>query len=521
MRVACLLIPDLPLQAELRAHPELAREPVVVVSGPDARAEVVAVSPRAAAAGVRPQSSLVQARAACGGLRVRVASPDLERAARETLRDVALSFSPRVEPVPRAGGAWAAEAAVLLDAVGVRSLFRSEAGYAGALATRSRALGLPGCVAVASSRGVAHLAARCLARRCGSEGDETDTHVLDPGDEAAFLAPLPLDLLDPDDDLAQRLTRFGIRTIRDLERLPRRALAERLGPGALPLADRARGRADETPIARPPSAPLEEAGDLEYAVDRIEPLLFALRGPLSRLLLRLEARQLGCGPLDLELGLASGERDARRIGVASPTRDARVLLRLISLSLESRPPGAPVERVALRTEGRATRSDQLDLFRPRGPAPAELSRTLAELEAVCGPGHVGTPRVADDHRPDAWSLTRFEPSRGTSPREPPHPGLDPTPNRPSPAPVLAVRALRPPVSAQVRLNRGQPSWLQSSVARGVVVRAAGPWRTSGRWWSQAERFAFDTFDVWLECGTLLRLRHDLLRKVWQIDAIYD
>ena len=45
MRTACLLVPDLPLAAELRAHPALAGHPLAVAAGPEPRAELVAVSP--------------------------------------------------------------------------------------------------------------------------------------------------------------------------------------------------------------------------------------------------------------------------------------------------------------------------------------------------------------------------------------------------------------------------------------------------------------------------------------------
>ena len=75
MRVGCLLVPDLPLRAEYRAHPELAGRALVVASGADARAEVVAVSPEALAAGVRPGGTVTHARAVCAELLVRVASP--------------------------------------------------------------------------------------------------------------------------------------------------------------------------------------------------------------------------------------------------------------------------------------------------------------------------------------------------------------------------------------------------------------------------------------------------------------
>jgi hypothetical protein len=54
-----------------------------------------------------------------------------------------------------------------------------------------------------------------------------------------------------------------------------------------------------------------------------------------------------------------------------------------------------------------------------------------------------------------------------------------------------------------------------------VIQVAGPWRTTGGWWSREDHFAFDSFDVQTADGTIARLRFDHLRKHWQIDAVYD
>jgi hypothetical protein len=54
-----------------------------------------------------------------------------------------------------------------------------------------------------------------------------------------------------------------------------------------------------------------------------------------------------------------------------------------------------------------------------------------------------------------------------------------------------------------------------------VTDAAGPWRTTGAWWSEEERFAFDHFDVWTSDGTVCRLRLDRVERRWEIDAVYD
>jgi protein ImuB len=502
VRTACLRVPELPLAAELRAHPELAERPFAIASGPGPRAELVAVSAEAVRRGVRRLTSVAHARAICGDLRVRVASPALEQAARAALLDAALSFSPRAALAPPAPGAYAAEAAAYLDASGIRS----ERGWATALVVRAERLGLPAAVAVASSRSVAHIAARRL-----SSGDSL---VLPPGSETTFLAPLPIDLLDPDDTLAEALTRFGERTVRDLLKLPRRGLAARLGPSVLQLIARVRGEETEVPLSVPTAGRLAEAIDLEFPIDRLEPLVFALQGLLSRLRDRLEARRLACSDLFLTLDLEGGERDARRIGVAAPTLDLRVLVRQTRHVLEAHPPAAPVVGAALESEGRPARTDQLDLFRPSGPHPAVLGRTLAELESLCGSGRIGAPRVADDHRPDAFGLHPFQSDRAAAQR----PIADPAEPLRTP---LAVRALRPPVPANVSVIRGRPERIWSAVANGEVLRLAGPWRTTGGWWSREQRFAYDSFDVQTGDGVVARLRFDHIRKVWHIDAVYD
>jgi len=505
-RIACLLIPDLPLRAEIRAQPELASAPLAVASGAGARADVIAASPAARAAGVQIAHSIAQARVACPELRVRIASPALEQAARAALLDTALSVSPRAEIAPRTPGLFFAEGKVFLDASGIQGLFHSERGFASALLARAEAQGLPGLVAIASSRSVALLAAR--HRMSGGP----PLHCLAPEEERDFLAPLALDLFDPDDRLAQALTRLGIHTVRDLLRLPRRGLAQRLGPGVLALLARARGEEANPALPEPTSTRIEEAIDLESPIDHLEPLGFVLRGLISRFCERLALRGLACDSLDLRLGLEGGGQDARRIGFAAPTLDPRVLFRLTTLALAEHSPHAPIEYVALGSEGVPSQTDQLDLFLPRGPDPAALGRTLSELESLCGEGQVGAPQVLDHHDPLGFGLGPFAPPNRESLQ---------LPARMPPPALPALRALRPPLRAEVRVHGGKPAFIRSAVTRGDVIKVAGPWRTTGYWWSEEERFALDHFDIQVSDGSVVRLGFDWLKRSWQIDGIYD
>jgi protein ImuB len=525
MRIACLLVPDLPLHAELRASPELKGLPLVITNGHGFRAETLAVSHEAFAQGVRPGQTLPQARAVCPEIEARIASPILERAAREAMLDVALSLAPRAELAERASGLFLSEGAVYVDAGGIEALHTSESAFASVLHARAERAGIRGVVALASSRGIARLTARHLAHLPASPSDSSSdsspgeapsetTRILSPEEESAFLSPLPIDLLDPDDRTAQALTRFGIHCIRDLLRLSRRDLAARLGPGLLALVARARGEESEPPLSEPRATSLEEGIDLEAPIESLEPLAFVFRGLVSRLTERLTLRSLGCVELCLALQLANGARESRRIGVASPCQDERVLLRLLRLALESKPPVAAIERVTLTSLGVPLRREQLDFFLPRGPSPTELDQTLAELAAICGTERVGTPLVVDDHRPDAFALKPFSKTKLRSKN-------DVRANRPQRKPRLTLRALRPPLRAEVRIEQGSPVFLRSAVSQGEILSSAGPWRTTGYWWEKSTHFAVDHYDVQMSDGSVLRLCFDWKTKRWQVDGLYD
>ena len=539
MRVACLLVPDLPLHAELRASPELQGLPLVITNGPGARAEILSASHEAFSQGVRIGQTLPQARTVCPRIEVRIASPVLMKAAREAMLDVALSMAPRAELAEPSSGLFLSEGAIYVDAGGTQALHGSESTFASMLHARAERAGIRGVVAVASSRSTARLVARHLAHISHSPvasvhasirtsapfhtsapapKDDAPTEILSPEAELAFLAPLPIDLLDPDDRTAQALTRFGVHCIRDLLRLSRRDLAARLGPGLLSLVARARGEGSETPLAEPRITSLEEAIDLEAPIGNLEPLSFVFRGLLSRLVERLTLRALGCVELRLALQLENGAQESRRIGVASPCQDERVLLRLLRLAMESKPPSAAIDRVTLICEGVALRREQLDLFLPRGPSANELDQTLAELSAICGASRVGSPGVVDDHRPDAFALKPFVKRKPRS--------RDQIRNHQTPAPPrqglhLTLRALRPPLRAEVRIERGRPIFARSAMSQGRIVDSAGPWRSTGHWWSKASHFAMDHYDVQMSDGNLLRLCFDWRTKRWLIDGLYD
>jgi len=490
-RIACLLVPDLPVAAACRADPDLAGRAFALTDGLGPHARVAAASAAAHARGVRPgRMSAAQARAVDADLLLRPRDPATERSAARALADVALSLASRVET--------AADGAVLLDADGAVHLVGTEAGLAATLTARAARVGLAARVGIGASMTVARLAARL--------GDGAE--VVPAGTEMGFLAPLPLACLAPSPDIAATLARWGIRTLGDLARLPAAEAATRLGPDGPALIRRARG-GDERPLAPdPPSATVEEAAALEYPIALLDPLLFVLRGLTERALARVGLQGVGCARLGLTLSLEDRARDVRDLPLAAPTRDVKTILTLLRTALEGRPPHAAIVAAALTVVPEAVRAAQLGLFAPPGPAPERLATTLARLAALCGDGRVGAPVVVDSHRP---GLAAVAPFALPPPAAPPAAASAP-PCR------VAVRALRPPRPVEVFTERDRPAFVRGPALGGRVVGAAGPWRLAGEWWS-THGFARDYYDLELTDGGVYRCYRE--RDGWFVDGVYD
>ena len=502
MRYACLYVPSLPLAALLRAEPDLHGVAVAVVDAPGPRGRVLAASPEAERGGVVAGATAAQAQARLGGIELRTVASDLLRAARAALCDVAESFSPRVED-SAAGLAY-------FDASGLHSSFATEEEIARAAARRAEALGLPAQVGIAGSKTAAYLAAR----------DGAGVAVIPPGEEWSFLAPVSVELLEPSAALATTLRRWGIRTIGELAGLPAAALTTRLGPEGKRLVALARGDDPYPLLPRPAPLHFEEGVDLDYGIESLEPLLFVLRGLLDRLLARLEVRGLVCGDVRLSLRLASRARDDRTVAVAAPSNDRKALLALLRLHFEGRPPPAAIVALRLQALPERLRQAQLDLFRPSGPAPAQLATTLARLTAICGADRVGAPGTVDEHRPDAYRVGQFVVGEAAA-------GYPASASRALPAAgassaccVLALRAYRPPREVEVLCHRDRPQLVRGEDVSGRVVHAAGPWRHQGHWWDSS-RYARDYYDAQLSDGGVYRMYCDLETSRWFLEGSYD
>jgi len=105
-------------------------------------------------------------------------------------------------------------------------------------------------------------------------------------------------------------------------------------------------------------------------VDSLEAMGFVMRAMIERVVERLKLRGMAAGEIALALELDGHRRDVRRVALPAPTNEARTLLALILLNLESAPPTAAVEAIRITVEPRAPRAAQADMFAPPALRPS-------------------------------------------------------------------------------------------------------------------------------------------------------
>ena len=479
------------------------------------------------------------------------------------LVQLARNFSPRVETH--------GDRTVTLDVNGLGSLIGDPRSIGEELRRTAADAALHVHIAVAATSTAAILLAHARA----------GLTVVPRGEEAAMLAPLPLRMLSqlgcrlqasdsrpgvgsPEPEVEQ-LTRWGLRTLGDLAALPSDALAARLGQDGLRWQRWARGEDARPLVPAGITETFEESLDLEWPIEGLEPLSFVLARLLEPLCERLERRDRGVVRLHLTLTLVTSasarsatagprrslgeggrERHERSVDLPAPMRDARLLRTLALLDLESHPPPAAVDRVTIALDVTDGRVLQFGLFARALPAEA-LVTLMARLGALVGGDRVGAPSLVDTHRPGAFAMAKFEPSKTPTPHSPiPNPRLcapdsgalrrgSPEPSaeaaRPASAPSSVLRRFRSPIPARVTLEQGRPARVitdRRGFSGGRVERCDGPWRSSGDWWKSSHAahathaWDCDEWDVMLSDGTAYRISQAIdERQAWFVDGMLD
>lgn len=298
-------IPSFAVEVERTLSPRLRRRPVLIAATHSPRAVVLDASLEAYQAGAHKGMPVALARRLCRDAVVLPPRPELWQRASDAVREQLGRFSPMVER--QAGGHF------YLDLSGTARLFGPPLNAAWRIQQALReATALVGTLGVAANKLVSKVATRL---------DKPDgLREVPAGTEAAFLGPLPVELLPfVGPATLARLRRLGLRRIRDITELPSDLLTAAFGAAGRELLDHARG-IDPTPVLPEGAARTvacsetltPDTNDAGLLRARVLALVEQAAGALRR-------KKLTAAGLRLTLVHADGIECTRRSGVA-PTR---------------------------------------------------------------------------------------------------------------------------------------------------------------------------------------------------------
>jgi protein ImuB len=371
MRIACVFVPHVPLQALVRRRPELRKQSIIVVSGGPA-SSVVACSRAAYLSGVRVGMTAIVARQCSADSVVEVRDLAAEAQVEAAMVESLYGLSAQVEAEglrrgqrPTVAHSWDPESARTAPTwQGIGTIFAEvPTGMRGAT-FGARILEIAATLDVAVRVGIADdRFTAWVAARHGGSTEECPVVAIPRGGSAAFLAPQPLSLLDISVEVQQMLSALGVRTLGEFASLPAPSVARRWDCDLQALA-RGEGGAQLRPI-KSASVPLRE----EITVGAELGLGAAVVMLAERVALRLTGRGGVAAAVEVSSHTERGTETAT-LWLVPPLDRAEELADRIGRALAE----GPIHRLALTV----TVADAVDL--PSGNRNAEPARQEAVAE---------------------------------------------------------------------------------------------------------------------------------------------
>jgi DNA polymerase-4 len=334
---------------EVLENPDLAGKPVLVGGRPEERGVVAAASYPAREFGVHSAMPMARALALCPQAIVVPTRHRLYREYSHRVMDILHQTSPLIEQM--------SIDEAYLDLTDQVTAWEEAVEIAGRLQRRVKEeVGLSASLGVATNKLVAKVA---------SDRDKPGgLTIVRQGEEAAFLAPLPVRVLwGVGPVTAERLAGMGVTTVGELARLPEEKLEARFGKQGVEMAQRARG-IDERPVVteherKSVSQERTFARDLRDA-QALKRELWQLSQGVARHLRRAD---LAAGTIAIKLRYADFTTLTRQMRLAVPTDDERVIYRTArTLLRRAWQRGRPVRLLGVTGRDLAPPAGQLPLL---------------------------------------------------------------------------------------------------------------------------------------------------------------
>lgn len=296
---------------EALEDPELAGKPVIVGARPEHRGVVASASYEARALGVHSAMPSSRALALCPDAIVVPPRHNLYRDYSRKVMAILREASPLVEQmsideafldVTRQVAAW--EEAVEV-ARGLQRRVREEVGLSASLGVATNKL---------------------LAKVASDQDKPGGLTVVHPGEEEAFLAPLPVRVLwGVGPVTAQKLARMGVTTVGDLARLAGERLQANFGQQGQAMARQARGIDSRPVVTEHEVKSVSQERTFSRDLANLEALEEQLRRMSEGVARRLTKSELAAGTVAIKLRYADFTTLTRQMSLAVPTDDEEVI----------------------------------------------------------------------------------------------------------------------------------------------------------------------------------------------------
>jgi DNA polymerase IV len=369
--------------------PELRGKPVIVGGAgiPGERGVVAAASYEARVFGVRSAMPLSRARRLCASAVFVPCDFAAYREASKAVFNILDRYSPTIEPI--------ALDEAYLDCTGQEALM----GAPDKVALRLRdevkaACGLDLSIGVASCKLVAKVASELRKPR--------GLVIVRPGEEAAFLAPLPLAKLPGcGPATVARLERLSVRTIGDLAALPDPLLGELFGQYGRVLGAHARG-IDPSPVT-PPGDPKSISREITFDRDQVNvaKVRETALGLLQDVGQSLRAHGLSARTVVLKIRYQPFDTQSRQATLAFPTDRDDQLADAFRQLLESQiDRSRPIRLIGAGVSNLEASATQLDLLEDRSSRRVRLDQQLDGLRERYGEHVIARGMAARTHQKD-------------------------------------------------------------------------------------------------------------------------
>ncbi|MBI3244733.1 MAG: DNA polymerase IV [Chloroflexi bacterium] len=247
-------------------------------------------------------------------------------------------------------------------------------------------LGLPCSVGVATNKLIAKIATDVGKAANKTGGYPNAIRVVPPGQEASFLAPLPVQALwGVGPKTAEALARLGLHTIGDIARWPEADLARRFGKMGAEIAARARGLDDRPVVTGHEAKSISQETTFVRDVKGGKALRDTLRDLSDQVGRRLRQSELSGTTVKLKLRWPDFTTLSRQTTLSQPTDQGdEIYNAVLRLFDEVWRPGKAVRLLGVAVTGLGNPAQQLSLLDDGSEKKRRLQNTIDDLRERFG-----------------------------------------------------------------------------------------------------------------------------------------